>query len=94
MAQRSISKPTAAAVVYPVNHRAKIAGVSIQNNTGAAIGVKLTNKAIQRETPVWSDPATGVLSIAAGASDLVSQNSTAFQFSGTGTGSIDITEVF
>lgn len=95
MAQRSISKPTAEAVVYPTNHRAPNAqSYTIQNLTGAALSVKVTSGAIQREAVTWSDPAAGVLSIAANAVGEVKQPVTALQFSGTGTGSVQITEQF
>jgi len=94
MAQRIITKPTAAAVVYPVNHRVDVDGYSIQNLTGAALTVKVTAGAIQHETVTWSDPAAGVLSIAAGAIGEVSQPVTALEFSGTGTGKINVVEQF
>ena len=94
MAQRSISKPTAAAVVYPTNHRANVDQYTIQNLTNAALVVKVTAGAIQRETVTWSDPATGVLSIAANAVGEVEQPVTALQFNGTGTGTVQITEQF
>lgn len=94
MAQRSITKPTAAAVIYPVNHRATIDSITIQNLTGAALGVKITAGAIQRESVTYSDPAAGVLSIAANAVGIVQQPCTAMELSGAGTGTIKIVEEF
>lgn len=94
MAQRSITKPTVAAVIYPVNHRATIDSLTIQNLTGATLGVKITAGAIQREAVTYSDPAAGVLSIAANAVGVISQSCTALELSGLGTGSIKISEEF
>lgn len=94
MAQRSISKPTAAAVIYPVNHRATIDSITIQNLTGAALGVKVTAGKIQRETVTYSDPSAGVLSIAANAVGVITQPCTALELSGTGTGTVNIVEEF
>lgn len=94
MAQRSITKPTAAAVIYPVNHRATIDSITIQNLTGAALTVKITAGAIQRETVTYSDPAAGVLSIAVNAVGAVSQPCTAMEFSGAGTGTVKVVEEF
>lgn len=94
MAQRSISKPTASAVVYPSNHRANVDTYTIQNLTSASLTVKVTAGAIQREAVTYSDPAAGVLSIAANAVGVVAQPVTAFEFSGTGTGKVNIVEQF
>lgn len=94
MAQRSIPKPTAAAVIYPVNHRATIDSITVQNLTSASLTVKITAGAIQRETVTYSDPAAGVLSIAANAVGVISQPCTALELSGTGTGTVKIVEEF
>lgn len=94
MAQRSIPKPTAAAVIYPVNHRATIDSITIQNLTSASLTVKITAGAIQREAVTYSDPAAGVLSIATNAVGVISQPCTALELSGTGTGSVKIVEEF
>jgi len=94
MAQRSISKPTASAVIYPVNHRATVDSITIQNLTSAALTVKITAGAIQREAVTYSDPAAGVLSIAANAVGVVTQPCTAMEFSGTGTGKVNVAEEF
>lgn len=94
MAQRSITKPTVAAVIYPVNHRATIDSLTIQNLTSAALGVKITAGKVQRGAVVYSDPASGVLSIAANAVGTVTQPCTALELSGTGTGTIEVVEEF
>ena len=94
MAQRSITKPTAAAVIYPANHRAAVDQYTIQNLTDAALVVKVTAGAIQREAVVFADPAAGALSIAVNAVGNVSQPVTAFEFSGTGTGKVNVVEQF
>jgi hypothetical protein len=94
MAQRSITKPTAAAVVYPANHRANVDSYTIQNLTDAALTVKVTGGAIQREAVVFSDPAAGVLSIAINAIGEVNQPVTALEFSGTGVGKVNVVEQF
>jgi hypothetical protein len=94
MAQRSITKPTAAAVVYPTNHRASVDCYTIQNLTDAALVVKVTAGAIQRETVTYSDPAAGAISLAVGAIGEVSQPVTALELSGTGTGTVKIVEQF
>lgn len=94
MAQRSITKPTAAAVIYPINHRATVDSITIQNLTSAALGVKITAGAIQRESVTYSDPAAGVLSIAANSVGVISQPCTALELSGLGTGTVKIVEEF
>lgn len=94
MAQRSISKPTAAAVIYPINHRATIDSITIQNLTSAALGVKVTAGKIQRGAVTYSDPTAGVLSIAANAVGVITQPCTALELSGTGTGTVEIVEEF
>lgn len=94
MAQRKITKPTAAAVIYPTNHRVVIDTYTIQNLTSAALTVKVTAGAIQRESVTYSDPSSGVLSIAANAVGVVTQPVTAFEFSGTGTGTVNVVEQF
>ena len=94
MAQRSITKPTAAAVYYPVNHRATIDSMTVQNLTGANITVKLTAGKIQHGAVTYSDPTAGALSIAANAVGVISQPCTALEFSGTGTGLVNIVEEF
>jgi hypothetical protein len=94
MAQRSITKPTAAAVVYPTNHRASVDCYTIQNLTDAALVVKVTAGAIQREAVTYSDPAAGALSLVANAVGEVNQPVTALEFSGTGTGKVNIVEQF
>jgi len=94
MAQRSITKPTAAAVVYPANHRANVDQYTIQNLTDAALVVKVTGGAIQREAVTYSDPAAGAISLAVGAIGNVSQPVTAFEFSGTGVGKVNVVEQF
>jgi hypothetical protein len=94
MAQRSITKPTAAAVVYPTNHRADVDSYTIQNLTDAALTVKVTAGAIQRESVVYADPAAGALSLAVNAVGEINQPVTAIEFSGTGTGKVNIVEQF
>lgn len=94
MAQRTITKPTASAVVFPTNHRVQIENISIQNLTSAALVVKVTAGAIQREAVTFSDPTAGALSIAANSIGEVEQPCTALEFSGTGTGTIKVVEQF
>ena len=95
MARNTITKPTAAAVVFPLNHRATFDDITIQNNTSNTITVTVTAQAIQRVTPiVYSTPAAGALVIAAAAVGVLTQPATAMLLSGAGTGAIDIVEAF
>ena len=95
MANNQITKPTAAAVTYPLNHRATFDDITIQNNTSNTITVTVTAQAIQRVTPiVYSTPAAGALVIAAAAVGVLTQPATAMLLSGAGTGTIDIVEAF
>lgn len=95
MARNTITKPTAAAVVFPLNHRATFDDITIQNNTSNTITVTVTAQAIQRVTPlVYSQPAAGALVIAAAAVGVLTQPATAMLLSGAGTGTIDIVEAF
>jgi hypothetical protein len=62
MARNTISKPTAAAVTYPLNHRATFDYITIQNNTSNTITVTITAQNVQRvASPVYSAPAAGTL---------------------------------
>ena len=95
MARNTITKPTAAAVVFPLNHRATFDDITIQNNTSNTITVTVTAQAIQRVAPlVYSQPAAGALVIAAAAVGVLTQPATAMLLSGAGTGTIDIVEAF
>lgn len=95
MARNTITKPTAAAVVFPLNHRATFDDITIQNNTSNTITVTVTAQAIQRVTPiVYSTPSAGALVIAAAAVGVLTQPATAMLLSGAGTGTIDIVEAF
>lgn len=95
MARNTITKPTAAAVTFPLNHRATFDDITIQNNTSDAITVTITAQAIQRvAVPVYSPPAAGALVIAAAAVGVLTQPATAMLLSGAGTGTIDIVEAF
>lgn len=95
MAKYSITKPTAAAVTFPLNHRATFDDVTIQNNTDAALTVTITAQNVQKvASPVYSAPAAGALVIAAAAVGVLSQPATAMLLSGTGTGTVDIVEAF
>jgi hypothetical protein len=52
-----ITKPTAAAVTYPLNHRATFDDITIQNNTSGSITVTITAQNVQRvASPVYSAP--------------------------------------
>jgi hypothetical protein len=95
MAKNRITKATAAAVIYPMNHRECFDDVTIQNNTDAAISVKITAMNVQTESPiVYSNPAEGALSVAAGAIGVLRQPATAMEISGTGTGVVHIVEPY
>lgn len=95
MAKGQITKPTAAAVVYPLNHRATFDDITIQNNTSDAITVTITAQAIQRTSPlVYSAPASGALVIVAGAVGVLNQPATAMQLSGAGTGVVNVVEAY
>lgn len=95
MARNTITKRTAAAVTFPLNHRATFDDITIQNNTSDAITVTITAQAIQQvASPVYSAPAAGALVIAAAAIGVLTQPATAMLLSGTGTGTIDIVEAF
>lgn len=95
MAKNAISKPTAAAVVFPVNHRSTFDSIAIQNNTNNTLTVLVTLVDVQGgETPVWTNPAAGALTLAVGAVGVVTHPITAAQFSGAGTGKIAVTEAY
>lgn len=95
MAKHTISKPTAAAVVFPLNHRASFDDVTIQNNTSDILTVTITAENVQRvASPVYSAPAAGALTIAAGAIGVLLQPATAMLLSGAGTGRVDIVEAY
>jgi hypothetical protein len=95
MAKGQITKPTAAAVTYPLNHRATFDDITIQNNTSGSITVTITAQNVQRvASPVYSVPAAGALAIAAGAVGVLKQPATAMLLSGTGTGVIHIVEAY
>lgn len=95
MAKGKITKPTADPVIYPLNHRSTFDDITIQNNTSASITVDITAMDVETESPiVWSTPAAGALSIAAGAVGVLTQNATAARFSGTGTGLIHVVQAY
>jgi len=95
MAKNSITKPTAAAVTYPLNHRATFDDITIQNNTTDAITVTITAQNVQRvAVPVYSAPAAGALVIAAAAVGVLNQPATAMLLSGAGTGVINVVEAY
>ena len=95
MARNTITKPTAAAVVFPLNHRATFDGISIQNNTSNTITVTITAQNVQRvASPVYSAPAAGTLVIAAAAVGVLNQPATAMLLSGAGTGVINVVEAY
>ena len=94
MAQVTVDKPTASAVVFPLNHKSwSEAKASIQNNTSAALTVQVTNQNIQETTsPVFADPPSGPLSIAVGDVGLLDGPFEAANFDGLGTGTIDVVQ--
>lgn len=97
MAKNSITKATADPVIFPVNNRSSEARYSIQNETGAALAVEVTNNNVQKTAPgsvVWSDPASGPASIADGEADVVLGPYVALRFSGTGTGKVRVVEEY
>ena len=95
MAKNAISKPTAAAVVFPANHRATFDSIAIQNNTSDTITVQVTLANVQGgETPVWANPAAGALTLAIGAVGVVTHPVTAIQFSGAGVGKVAVSEAY
>ena len=96
MAQKTINKPTADPVVFPLNHKTWTEPfATIQNNTSDALTVDVTNMNIQT-TPagsvVWSAVPSGPLSIPAGDIGELVGPFEAARFSGAGTGDIDIVE--
>lgn len=95
MAKNAITKPTAAAVTYPLNHRATFDDITIQNNTSDSITVTITAQNVQRvAVPVYSPPASGALVITAGAVGVLNQPATAMLLSGAGTGVINVVEAY
>ena len=95
MAKNAITKPTAAAVTFPLNHRATFADITIQNNTSDSITVTITAQNVQRvASPVYSAPAAGALVITAGSVGVLNQPATAMLLSGAGTGVINVVEAY
>lgn len=95
MAKNAISKPTADAVVFPVNHRSTFDSIAIQNNTSDTLTVLVTLVNLQGgDAPAWANPAAGALTLAVGAIGTVTHPITAAQFSGAGTGKIAVTEAY
>lgn len=95
MAKGQITKPTAAAVVYPLNHRATFDDITIQNNTTEIIAITITAQDIQRTSPlVYSAPAAGALNIAPAAVGVLNQPATAMLISGGGVGVINVVEAY
>tara|TARA_R110000803_G_scaffold115793_4_gene184345 strand:- start:4495 stop:4773 length:279 start_codon:yes stop_codon:yes gene_type:complete len=82
----AFSKPTSGAVIWPLNDRALDPITTIQNETGALITVTVTAQPIQTGSPVYGVPAQGALTIADGASEILSNRYTAMTLAGTGTG--------
>lgn len=92
MAQTTLQKPTAAAVIFVLNHKSWTeAKVSFQNNTTDILAVTITNENVQTTAnPVFVDPPIGPLIIAVGAIEQLDGPFEAAEFAGTGTGKIDI----
>ena len=82
----AFNKPSASAVIWPLNDRALDPAVTIQNETGALITVTVTAMPIQTGTPVYAAPAQGALTIADGASAILTNRYTAMTLAGAGTG--------
>jgi hypothetical protein len=95
MAKNAITKPTAAAVTYPLNHRATFDDITIQNNTSDSITVTITAQNVQRvASPVYSAPSAGSVGYRCRAVGVLNQPATAMLLSGTGTGVINIVEAY
>lgn len=95
MAKNKISKPTASAVVFPLNHRAWGSSFTVQNLTNAALTVRVTNENVQQvASPTFDDPDGTAVSIAVNDTARISGPFVAAEFSGTGTGEVAIAELF
>jgi hypothetical protein len=101
MAKGKITKPSAAAVVYPINHRMSYSGIFIQNKTNGNITVKVSGDDPQNDLPMtFSNPTvsttypTSPVVLPAGEALLLDTPCTALEFSGAGVGMINIVESF
>lgn len=95
MAKNDITKSTTDPVIFPLNHRAWDSSFTIQNLTDQTITVEVTNQNIQRESSLtWSDPDGVALTIAANEVERLNGPYTAARFSGTGTGDIEVCELY
>ena len=97
MAKNTITLAANTPKVFPLNHRAYDSTVTIQNETGAALTVKVTNDNVQKVAPgsvVWADPAAGALSIANGAVDQLVGPHTAMQLTSTSAGEVKVVEQY
>ena len=94
MAQSSVSKPTASAVVFVLNQqRGPQYNATLQNLTGASITIQVTNQNIQdTAAPTFTDPAAGILTSADEAVGFLSEPYEAIEIDGAGTGTIEIVE--
>lgn len=103
MARNYITKPSASAVVFPVNHRAAFDGIFIQNKTNGDIVIKVTGDNVQSVpsgSVVWSNPTTSAtypsatFTLPTLESALLQTPCTALQFSGAGVGVINVSESY
>jgi hypothetical protein len=97
MAKNTITLVADTPRVFPLNHRAYDNIVSIQNQTGAELTVKVTNDNVQRVASgsvVWSDPEAGALAIADGSVGKVNGPHTALQLESTSGGAVKIVEQY
>lgn len=93
MAQRTLQKLTSDPVSYYPNHRViGDVNITVQNNTGAALTLQVSNS--RDESPLYSDPAQGAVSIANGDIVAITDPYFVYQLSGIGTGDINIVEPY
>ena len=96
MATNSYPKPSPDPVVVPLNHKSYVDfRVTIQNNTDASLAITVAVQDVQEnESPVFSTPVEGAINIAAGELGALQAPYSAFLATGTGTGTIDIVELY
>lgn len=97
MAKNKITLEANTPKVFPLNHRASDSRVTIQNETGAALTVEVTNDNVQKVAAgsvTWSDPVSGAVSIVDGAVDVVEGPHTALRLTSTSEGEVKIVEQY
>lgn len=97
MAKNKVTLVGGTPKVFPLNHRAYDSRVTIQNETGAALSVSVTNDNVQKVdagSVVWADPIAGALSISDGAMGLVEGPHTALRLSSANSGEVKIVEQY